>query len=327
MTASDAPARRHGAAGGRRAAALAGLLAAVAYLAGALASGALDPWARRPLLDGLAPRAPYRWVAPPPELASGNKTPSSGHFEAKLVAGGSQVGAFSTQDTQVTLILGQAAFEASSGQDKVAVDVTPVDPAKLAPPPAGMLAAGNAYRVQASYLPSKRPIEAVDGELSLGLVYPLLSAPVADPAGHVVLQSRDGHEWTQLPSVDVPGTHQVTAQLAEPGYVMAGIPAGSAGGTSLVDRVYRQGPLVAGVLLLLLAGLFFFRRRGAYQRLQAEASGAGGGRADAVGLDEDDGEEGEDEEDTVVGGGDGKTGGERENGGAAGRLPDGGGKR
>ena len=274
--ATDLPARRHGTGSTRRVAALAGLLAAVAYLAGALASGALGPWARRPLLDGLAPRAPYRWVKPPPELASGNKAPSSGHFEAKLTGGGSQVGAFSTQDTQVTLILGQAAFKASSAQTKVAVDVAPVDPTTLASPPEGMLIAGNAYRVQASYLPSKQSIGTVDGELSLGLVYPLLSAPVSDPAGHVVLHSRDGRAWTQLPSVDVPGTHQVNAQLSEPGYVIAGIAAGSTNSNSLSDRIYRQGPLVAGVLLLLLAALFFFRRRGAYQRLEAEVAGGDG---------------------------------------------------
>jgi hypothetical protein len=269
-------ARRHGA-NTRRVAALAGLLAATAYLAGALASGSLGPWARRPLLDGLAPRAPYRWVKPPPELAAGNKPPSNGHFEAKLTGSGSQVGAFSTQDTQVTLILGQAAFKASAGQTNVAVDVTPVDPGTLAGPPEGMLVAGNAYQVKASYLPGKQSIGTVDGELSVGLVYPLLSAPVADPAGHVVLQSRDGRAWRQLPSVDVPGTHQVNAQLSEPGYVMAAVPAGSANRNSLIDRLYRQGPLVAGALLLLFAAVFFLRRRGTYQRLEAEVAGGEGG--------------------------------------------------
>ncbi|HEX6675757.1 MAG TPA: hypothetical protein VF486_12110 [Actinomycetes bacterium] len=291
----------------RRVAALAGLLAAAAYLAGALASGSLGPWARRPLLDGLAPRAPYRWVKPPPELASGNKPPSNGHFEAKLTGSGSQVGAFSTQDTQVTLILGQAAFKASAGQTNVAVDVTPVDPATLAGPPAGMLVAGNAYQVKASYLPSKQSIGTVDGELSVGLVYPLLSAPVADPAGHVVLHSRDGRAWTQLPSVDVPGTHQVNAQLGEPGYLMAAVPAGAANRNSLIDRLYRQGPLVAGALLLLFAAVFFFRRRGAYQRLEAEA--AGGERDEHAGEVESGGDgDGPDGGDGARDGGDGRAG-------------------
>jgi hypothetical protein len=290
MSATTAPARRRGAGRARRAAALAGLLAAAAYLGGALASGALGPWARRPLLDGLAPRAPYRWVKPPPELAAANKSPTSGHFEAKLASGGSQVGAFSTQDTQVTLILGENAFKASPGQTQVAVDVAPLDPGKLAPAPEGMLLAGNAYRIQASYLPSKKAIETVDGELSLGLVYPLLAAPVADPAGHVVLHSRDGSAWKQLPSVDVPGTHQVNAQLHETGYVIAAVPAGGAAGETLADRVRRQAPVVAGIVLLLLAAVFFFRRRDAYQRLDADGVGeADGGQEDAGGGQEDGG--------------------------------------
>jgi hypothetical protein len=247
-------------------AALTGLLAAGAYLAGALASGGFSPWARRPLLDGLAPRAPYRWVKPPPELAASNKPPSDGHFEVKLTATGSEVGAFSTQDTQVTLIMGENAFKPSPGQSAVAVDVAPLGPATLGPPPGGLLVAGNAYRIDASYLSAKRKIDKADGELSIGLVYPLLATPVADPAGHVLLHSRDGRDWRQLPSVDVPATHQVNAQLTELGYVMVAIPPGSGGGESLLDRVRRQAPLVAGIVLLLLAVVFFFRRREAYQQ-------------------------------------------------------------
>jgi hypothetical protein len=261
--------------GGRttRWAAVTGLLAAAAYLAGALASGGLSPWARRPLLDGLAPRAPYRWVKPPPELAATNKPPSSGHFEVKLAATGSQVGAFSTQDTQVTLIMGEKAFKPSAGQSAVAVDVAPLDPGSLGAAPSDLLVAGNAYRIDGSYLPAKRKIEQVDGEFSVGVVYPLLAAPVADPAGHVLLHSRDGRDWKQLPSVDVPSTHQVNAQLTEFGYVMVGIPPGSGASTSLLDRVRGQAPLVAGIVLLLLAVVFFFRRRGAYQQLDADEDG------------------------------------------------------
>jgi hypothetical protein len=263
-TPTSGPARRRTA----RRAVLTGLLVAAAYLAGALASGGLSPWARRPLLDGLAPRAPYRWVKPPPELAASNKPPSSGQFEVKLTATGSQVGAFSTQDTQVTVIIGENAFKPSPGQSSVAVEAAPLDPASLGPPPQGLLSAGNAYRIEASYLPAKRKIDRVDGELSIGLVYPLLAVPVADPAGHVLLHSRDGRDWKQLPSVDVPSTHQVNAQLTEFGYVMVGIPPGSGGSEPLLDRVRRQAPLVAGIVLLLLAVVFFFRRREAYQQLE-----------------------------------------------------------
>ncbi len=248
--------------------ALTGLLVVLAYLAGALASGVLSPWARRPLLDGLAPRPPYRWVKPPAELTAGNKAPSSGHFEMKLDADGSQVGAFSTQDTQVTLIFGKGAVAPSPGQSKLAVDVTPLDPATLAAPPGDLTVAGNAYRLEPRYLPAKRTIGRVDGELSVGLVYPLLGTSAATPA-HVLLHSADGRAWTRLQSVDVPSTHQANGQLTEPGYLMVASTSAGAG-ENLADRAKRQAPLAAGIVLLLLSAVLFFRRRAAYQRLESE---------------------------------------------------------
>jgi len=49
-----------------RAAFLAGIGIVLLYLAGATLSGRASLLARRPLLDGLAPPVPYRWVKPPP---------------------------------------------------------------------------------------------------------------------------------------------------------------------------------------------------------------------------------------------------------------------
>ena len=50
---------------------LAGVGIVTLYLAGAAVSGRASILARRPLLDGLAPPTPYRWVNPPPDLAAG----------------------------------------------------------------------------------------------------------------------------------------------------------------------------------------------------------------------------------------------------------------
>ncbi|HXQ57078.1 MAG TPA: hypothetical protein VOA19_14935 [Actinomycetes bacterium] len=55
---------------------LVGVGIVVLYLAGAVVSGRASILARRPLLDGLAPPTPYRWVHPPAELAAGNKPPA-----------------------------------------------------------------------------------------------------------------------------------------------------------------------------------------------------------------------------------------------------------
>ena len=72
----------------RRRALAAGLVALALYASGAALSGHLSPLARRPLLDGLAPPTPYRWVEPPVELVTSNEPPSSGRFKIRARTGG-----------------------------------------------------------------------------------------------------------------------------------------------------------------------------------------------------------------------------------------------
>ena len=168
------------------------------YLAGAAVSGRASILARRPLLDGLAPPTPYRWVSPPPDLAASNKPPASTRFTVELTAEGSQLGAFSTSDGQVNLVLSQGAVPPRSGQRGVEVTIEPVDPATLGPAPSGLVTAGNAYQIQASYQPSGDQVETLAGQSSIGLVYPLLNTAVADPGGHQVLSSADGQAWESL---------------------------------------------------------------------------------------------------------------------------------
>ena len=209
---------------------LAGLAVVALYLAGAAVSGRASILARRPLLDGLAPPTPYRWVSPPPGLAAANKPPASTRFTLDLAANGSQLGAFSTSDGQINLVLSEGAVPARSGQRGVEVAVEPVDPATLGPVPEGLAAAGNAYRVQARYQPSGAGVEALGGQSSVGLVYPLLTTAVANPGGHVVLSSPDGRAWQRLASTDTPATHQVSAGLTRTGYVLVGVPPSAAEG-------------------------------------------------------------------------------------------------
>jgi hypothetical protein len=243
-----------------RVALLAGVGVAVLYLAGAALSGRASLLARRPLLDGLAPPVPYRWVKPPPDLASSNKKPASLRVSVKLTSTGSQLGAFATSDGQLNLVLGEGAVPASQGQTSVAVAIDPVDPATLGPAPPGLLLAGNAYRIQASYRPSGARVDTLGGRSSVGLIYPLLSTAVADPSGHLVLASADGQSWQRLESTDTPGTHQVSAGLGITGYVVAAVPPAGAGGGSGGNG---RGLLLAGTavaVLLVLAALLARRR-------------------------------------------------------------------
>jgi hypothetical protein len=230
---------------------LAGVGIVVLYLAGAAVSGRASILARRPLLDGLAPPTPYRWVHPPPDLAAGNKPPASTRFTLELTADGSRLGAFSTSDGQVNLVLSQGAIPPRPGQTDVEVAVDPIDPATLGPPPSGLVVAGNAYRIQASYRPSGHKVETLGGQSSVGLVYPLLATAVADPAGHVVLSSADGRAWERLPSTDTPGTHQVSAGLTRTGYVEVGVaPASAESGSDPRNRILLLGTGIAAVIVV-----------------------------------------------------------------------------
>jgi hypothetical protein len=259
-----------------RTALLVGVGMAVLYLAGAALSGRASLLARRPLLDGLAPPVPYRWVKPPPDLAASNKAPASLRFSVELTATGSRLGAFSTSDGQLNLVLSEGAVPASPGQTSVAVSIDPVDPATLGPAPSGLIVAGNAYRIQTSYRPSGGKVAALGGRSSVGLVYPLLATAVADPSGHLVLASADGRSWQRLRSTDTPGIHQVSAELDTTGYVAAAVPpagAGDGAGGNGRGRVLLLASAVAA--LLVLAALL------ARRRLAATGAGARRGRRPA----------------------------------------------
>jgi hypothetical protein len=242
----------------------AGAALVLLYVAGAALSGSLSPAARRPLLDGLTPPTRYRWVKPPAALASGNKQPTPMRFTVALGPKGSEVGALGSQDGQVNVVFGEGAFAASPGQTEVAFQVVPLDPAPLAPVPAGLLPAGNAYRFTASYRPSDRPVDTLAGEANFGLVYPLLTTPVASASGHVLLYSPDGKAaWTRLESTDAPATHQVTARVPGPGYLLAAIPPAAAAGPgqSLAGRARGVLPVAALVAVLLAAAFVVLRRQ------------------------------------------------------------------
>jgi hypothetical protein len=228
---------------------LAGVGIVALYLAGAAVSGRASILTRRPLLDGLAPPTPYRWVQPPPDLAASNKPPASTRFTLELTAEGSQLGAFSTSDGQINLVLSQGAVPPRSGQTGVEVTVEPVDPATLGTVPAGLVAAGNAYQVQAGYQPSGGKVAALGGQSSVGLVYPLLNTAVADPGGHQVLSSADGQVWEALPSTDTPGTHQVSARLPRTGYVLVGVAPSAGSGSDPRNRILLLGTGIAVVVV------------------------------------------------------------------------------
>jgi hypothetical protein len=255
MTSSSDPSA--GSTRARRRALWVGLAVILVYLAGAGASGMLSLAARRPLLDGLAPPAPYRWVKPPPDLAAQNKPPAAGRFDLPMRAKGSQLGAFSTSDAQYNVIFGENAFSPSRGQRTVVADVTPLDPRSLGPVPTGLLPAGNAYQLKARYAPSNRPIQAFAGEVSATLTYPLPGLPLS--AAHTLVYSRDGRTWVTVDTSDAPGPHTATGRLPDPGYLLVAVPPAPASSDATGGRLRW---LLALILLgVIIAAVVYLRRR------------------------------------------------------------------
>ena len=223
-----------------------GVLIVLAYLVGAMASGHLDPFARRPLLDGTIYNHPYNWVSPPAALASTNKQPESGSYTLSLT-GKSQPGVFQTNDGQAVLILPQGAIPPSPGAKSVVLTLTPLDPAKFGGPPSGLAVAGNVYQIKGVYQPGGKPVtQLVGGQSEAALIY-----PVTNTTHHLLLQSQDGKTWTKLPSSDTLASHQVLAtKVTKLGYFSVGVPASGASPAPTTSSGGIGGALTAVIAVL-----------------------------------------------------------------------------
>jgi hypothetical protein len=255
---------------GRAAAAAAAVI--LAYIAGAYVSGRLSPAARRPLLDGLAPAAPYRWVNPPARVA-GNRPPTPATFTLDVGANGVAGGAFTTPDAQVTAIVPSAAVPSARGQRSVRLSLSPLDPAELAPPPPGRVLLGNAVRIEASYEPSGDPVTALGRGIEVVLVYPLV---LNDGGDRLLLVSEDGRAWRRIRTTDHVGPSQAIGTMPSFGYVVvsgrrARVPASP--GTP--EGEARQGIpiaiIAAAVVLIALLLVVLFGGRGGRQNDRASS--------------------------------------------------------
>jgi hypothetical protein len=202
----------------RRRAALAGLAVAVVYAVLAAWSGHLSPLARRPLLDGLVPPAPYRWVEPPPELAAENVAPVGQAFNVALTGAGSETAVLTTDDAQLTLILAEGSFAAADGQRSVEVRVEPLGPSAVSAPLPPTQILGNVYLVEATYRPSGDPAP-LQVETRVVLVYPLR---LNDHSGHEVLVSRRGASWRAVETNDLRSIQQVDGTVRTLGHLAVG---------------------------------------------------------------------------------------------------------
>jgi hypothetical protein len=232
----------------RRGAILLGVLSVTAYAALAALSGQISPLARGPLLDGIGPPQPYRWVSPPPDLAPDNEPPSSGAFHVPLTANGSRPKVFFTSDAQTTVVVPKDAFDKRPGQIEVTLDVDPLDPATLASPGKDLTIFGNAYRLRATYRPSgddaalKLPLDVI-------LLYPVTINLHASL--HQLYTSPDGQTWEAQEGSDSLAQQQAEGPMPALGFVMV---AGDPGASPLTPAGASGGSTSVAIVLIVLAG-------------------------------------------------------------------------
>jgi hypothetical protein len=191
----------------------AGVVVGLVAIALAWVSAAWSPLGRGPLLDGLGPLAPYRWVAPPPGVPD-EGPPEGATFTLAVDAEGSEPDVLFTPDDQVTLVMDRGAVGPALDRDAVTIEVTPLDPAGFAPLPDDLRPFGNAVRIDAA------DVERFDGQVDVILLYPETTTMHA--TSHELWWSADGTAWTPLDTTDTRATQQAQATLEEPGLVVVG---------------------------------------------------------------------------------------------------------
>jgi hypothetical protein len=174
-----------------------------------------------PIYDGISlPPAPYNYVSPPPNLASGNKQPSGGTATFPLSDGQVPGGGVQTDDNQVITFWGIGTIKASAGATTVKCTIEPVrnPPA----PPSGIEIRGNVYRINCVAQPT--------GSVNVSTYHLTMRIP---PGTVNDIRYYDGKTWNNLNTLFAPGGDPY-ASVNAPGFgeyaAMARIGASTTGG-------------------------------------------------------------------------------------------------
>ncbi len=239
-----------------------GLGLVLLYLLLASVSARLDPFAARPVLDGLAPPPPYRWADPPPALASGNNAPVSRRFTVGYIDGaGSSAGVFSTSDQQVTVALTTGSIPPQNGASSITLTITQSAPPPDLALPGGGSVAGNLIEVAATYDPRGQAVATLAKPGEIVLAYPLLYPGLTE---NKILTSPDGSTWTPIRTKDAIVHQVVRARITSVGYfvVMQSPPASAApSGRHGTDLVVVTAAIAMLAILVLAVALRTRARR------------------------------------------------------------------
>ncbi|HEX4835627.1 MAG TPA: hypothetical protein VFW01_04760, partial [bacterium] len=158
----------------------------------------------RILYDGLAPLLPYRWSHPPLELARDNQPPERGEGTLPLAAG-SPPGSMTTNDGQASVIFDENAVMPTGTESAVRVSIDPLDPETVAAAPPGTRFDSNAYRIDARYAASRKPV-MMRAPATVVLRY---------ATGATQMVRADGPGWTALQTLTYPGSLQIVVAKSE----------------------------------------------------------------------------------------------------------------
>jgi hypothetical protein len=196
-----------------------------------------------PIFDGLPlPQEPYRYVSPPPELASSNLPPEPGEATFPVMNGQSMGGGVQTGDAQVVVFFGVGSLKVSPAATSVTVRVEPV---KNPPsPPPGYQIQGNVYRITATEQPGGAPATATTYHLTMRI----------PPGPFKELQFYDGTSWSPLKTNRPPnGDLYAGANLTSLGYVAGIAPAGA--GDSIYATLARYLETYGLLAFILVFGI------------------------------------------------------------------------
>lgn len=119
--------------------------------------------------DGVLPPQPYRYLHPPPSLASENSPPEAGDGSLQVVRGRVKAGFLFTKDTQAGLVVPAGALLTTSAATSIRIHIGPVEtPSNL---PQNYAAEGNAYSISALGEPGNTPVRLAQ-KVNLTLRWP-----------------------------------------------------------------------------------------------------------------------------------------------------------
>ncbi len=198
------------------------------------------PFPVRLLYDGLVPLPAYRWVHPPASRARDNKPalPGTGTI---AIGPPSKAVEVATDDDQALVTFAEGAVAPRPGDSSVKVEVVPLDPVAVAPAPGARRFDGNAYRIEATYIPSGAPA-VLASPVTVVLRYPV----------HATLFFRlTGSAWEPLSPQVFTGSQQILANtdrlgVFAPGTLYNARSAAPRGGGTTFAGV---GAAVAGLLV------------------------------------------------------------------------------